>query len=283
MNPSRISVRVGSVIIVGSMVAAGCNVDGRWTQYRSPLGSEAARVHEQSAHGAAGAPELHPQEVDLVEALLRHRSEYHNSLDRLCDYYRRSGNTTKAGWAGFERKGLRSVKQFRYFLDAEIPSGEHKATEQDPEADALFQRGLELMRRGGRGVPGFYREDRMVEAAGVFRKLIDDHPNSDKIDDGAFYLGEIHEEYLPEQEVLAAGWYERAWTWNPVTPHPARYRAAVIYDNFLHDRDRALELYHGVVKQGGESAHVHHAIQRIEELSGAEFVPSRRAAPPHED
>jgi TolA-binding protein len=88
----------------------------------------------------------------------------------------------------------------------------------------------------------------MVEAVGVFRELIERYPTSDKIDDAAFQLGQVHKEYLQDQEPIAVKWYERAWAWDPNTPHEPRFQAAVIYDYRLHDRDRALELYQLVLK-----------------------------------
>ncbi len=115
-----------------------------------------------------------------------------------------------------------------------------------------------------------YRRNLMIRAARVFRELIERYPTSDKIDDAAFFCGEIHKEYLPGQEALAVRWYERAWTWNPDTSHPARFQAAVVYDYRLHDRDRALEVYQSVVKQ--ETSHksnVRFAMRRIHELTEA--------------
>lgn len=210
------------------------------------------------------------KEVDLVEAILTHRAQYHRQLRQLHNYYREHGYTTKQEWAAFELKGLRRVKRFRYLLDAEIPSDTLRPVDQIEEADALYEKGLELMRRGGHGVPVVRRQDRMIEAAEVFRELIERFPSSDKIDDAAFFCGEIHKEYLPGQEQIAVRWYERAWTWNPDTPHPARFQAAVVYDYRLLDRDHALELYQKVVKQEtATKADVRFAARRIRELSNA--------------
>jgi TolA-binding protein len=159
-------------------------------------------------------------------------------------------------------------------MDSEIPPADLKATEQIPEADTLYQVGLDLMRRGGHRAPVIYRQDRMIQAAEVFRNLIERYPTSDKIDDAAFWEGEIHSQYLPGQETLAAQWYERAWTWDPYTPHPARFRAAVVYDSKLHDRDRALELYQLVIRDETQSKrNLRHATRRIHKLTSE---PGRR-------
>lgn len=263
------------------IAVAGCNVDGRWVQLRAPKGPVVSDADSHSLRSEEGVdPSVaDAQEVDLVEAVLTHRARYHQSLRQLHDYYMSRGYAAKEEWAAFELKGLRSVKQFRYLLDAEIPSEMLRPSKQIPGADALYQKGRDLMRSGGHGVPVLYREDRMVEAAVVLRELIEKYPTSDKIDDAAFFLGEIHKEYLPGQELLAVMWYERAWTWNPQTPHPARFQAAVVHDYRLHDRDRALELYQSVVRhETAIKSNVRWAMRRIHELTTATASPSTAQA-----
>ena len=148
------------------------------------------------------------------------------------------------------------------------------------EADALYKQGLDLMKKGGHGVPALFREEVMVEAAGVFRDLIKRFPTSDKIDDAAFMCGEIHKEYLPDQDLLAVKWYERAFQWDPDTPHPARFQAAVVYDIRLHDRDRALELYTHVINQETDiRSNVWYASQRIRELTTDKPTPRASVRP----
>lgn len=278
MHTTKTNMILVVVTFVIGVSTAGCNIDGRWTGFR-PIGppTELGNGDEgEMSLTSADAARLDGAEVDLVEAVLEHRSLYHSHLRQLHDYYRRHGDPVKADWAAFELRGLGGVKQFKYFLDAELPPKELKAAEPDPEADALLEQGLELMRKGGHGVPALYREDRMVEAANVFQLLVQKYPESDKIGDAAFYLGEIHRDYLPGQELLAANWYERAVAWDPDTPHPARFRAAVIYDELLHDRDHALELYHGVVKVGFDAQRTRRAAQRIHQLTASR----RRTARP---
>ncbi len=265
---TRLTVRLTFCICAG-LGTAGCNVDGIGTH----------RVTSMGAGNPAGQPARTPddsvdmsiadaREVDLVEAVVSQRAGYKENLEQLRDYYAAHGYAAKHSWAAFELSGLRTVKAFRYLIDAEVPSDLLRANESISEADALYERGLELMRRGGHGVPAIYRQDRMIEAAEVYRELIQKYPSSDKIDDAAFLCGEIHKEYLPGQERIAVRWYERAWTWNPQTPHAARFQAAVVYDYRLHDRDRALELYQAVLKdEVGEKSNVRFATRRIHELT----------------
>lgn len=267
----------GIILIVATVLLAGCNIDGLW----SPRADRDAPMVDQ--RGPAGHRRAlgnrHPvepidlrivdaQEVDLVEEVVANRNRYHQSLTRLRDYYRDHGEATKLGWAEFELNGAHGVKPFRYLVDAEVPSDALRPVHHIPEADKLYEQGVDLMRRGGHGVPALFREDLMIRAAGTFRRLITQFPSSDKIDDAAFFEGEIHKEYLPGTETIAVKWYERAWTWDANTPHPARFQAAVVYDYRLHDRDRALELYQQVVDRETDiQSNVRFAMRRVYELS----------------
>ncbi len=262
-----------ATMVVGGLFLASapsCNMDPAFTERRPPKGALASAEDPRGTGlpPSAALTTVERQEVDLVESVLAHRAQYHQELEGLRDYYRDHGYATKQSWADFELKGLRKVKTFRYLIDAEIPSDQLRPTDRVPEADALYERGRKLLRKGGSGIPVFYREKTMIEAADVFQQLVERYPNSDKIDDAAFYLGEIHKEYLPDQESIAVKWYERAWTWDPQTPHSARFQAAVVYDYRLHDRDRALELYQSVLKnETADQTNVRFATRRIHELT----------------
>ena len=261
-----ISVAVFCVVVAVSIF--GCNVEGRRSTVPGISPTDSTRLVRTGPGIDMSTAE--EQEVDLVEALVSHRRQYLRTLRRLHDYYNAHGYTTKQHWTALELEGMNRVQKFRYLLDAEVASDDLRPEDRIAEADALYEQGLELMRRGGHGVLGIYRQDRMIEAADLFRDLIERYPSSDKIDDAAFYCGEIHKDYLPGQELIAVKWYERAYTWDPQTPHPARFQAAVIYDYRLHNRDRALELYQAVVKhETGDKRNVRFATRRIRGLTGA--------------
>ncbi len=267
---ARIAFRFGiaSIVVGVTFVGAGCSTI-------APVGSLRASHRTTAPRSTSTEPVdltlVAVREVDLVEEVVAHRDEYRASLDRLHGYYSEHGYAAKQGWAAYELDGLSKVKPFRYLMDAEVPAESLHAADSIAEADAIFGEGQELMKRGGHGVPGIYREDRMIQAAEVFRNMISKYPSSDKIGDAAFLCGEIHKEYLPGQEQIAVKWYERCWTWDPQTIHPAKFQAAVVYDYRLHDRDAALELYHRVVNEGSPGdANTRHALKRIEELTGVD-------------
>jgi tetratricopeptide (TPR) repeat protein len=264
------------------MGTTGCNVDRAWPDRQAPVGMNPTASNADvglSSDGDIDVVIADVQEVDLIEAVVSHRSLYHRNLAQLREYYEQHGYATKEKWAAFELAGLKDVASCQYLMDAEVPSNALRPTDRIEQADALYAEGLALMKRGGHGIPALYSQNHMIQAAKLFKQLIELYPSSDKIDDAAFYCGEIHKEYLPGKETIAVKWYERAWTWDPQTDHPARFQAAVVYDYRLHDRDRALELYHGVIDH--ETAHksnVRFASRRIHELTAG--TDASRAARP---
>ena len=271
-NGSRMRTMMFGVGILCAVV--GCNTDRVGFQKRPPKGAALASWDKSDITQVPSDAE----EVDLVEAVASHRAAYRQNLLALRDYYKSRGYIAKQQWADFELEGLGKVKAFRYIDDAEVPVAKLDPKDLITEADAMYERGRELMTKGGHGTPIFYRQKTMIQAADVLRELIEKHPTSDKVDDAAFFLGEIHKEYLPGQEPIAVKWYERAWTWNPATTHPARFQAAVVYDYRMHDRDRALELYRAVLESETENgSNVRFSQRRINELTSGRTAAS--AAP----
>lgn len=255
-----------------AMFATGCNIDGSWmnrmssNEIRNP-GQKKSLFGVQKNNVDIKLIDI--SEVDLVESIAQHRKIYRDKLEKLRQYYEQHGYAQKQGWAAYELDGLRGVRRFHYLMDAEVPTQTLTATDSIEQANAMFDKGLELMKRGGHGIPAVYRKDRMIEAAEVFRNLITTYPSSDKIDDAAFFCGEIHKEYLAGQEEIAVRWYERSWMWNPDTPHPARFQAAMVYDFRMHDRDRALELYQAIAQNpAADPANARFAARRIRKLTG---------------
>ena len=260
--------RVGTAVVLGLVLLTACNTDSAW-EPRQRVEGPTTKIDDPDGVEVPDIMIADAAEVDLVERLLMHRALYHRSLQALHDYYRDRGYHAKRVWAEHELADVNRIKPFRYLLSAEIPSDRLVPRDSIAEADQLYESGLALLGQGGHGTPVFYRENKMREALAVFRQLIQEYPSSDKIDDAAFYCGEIHKEYFKGEEPIAVRWYERAFTWDPQTPYPARFQAAVVYDYRLHDRDRALELYHHVIRlEAGNKSNAAFAMRRIEELTG---------------
>ena len=126
----------------------------------------------------------------------------------------------------------------------------------------------------GKGLIGnlFVSEEKLYLAIDRFNELITLHPDSDKIDDAAFQVGEIYRRYLKDYPT-ALLYYQRTAQWAPQTSLPARYTMALIYDEYYHDRVKAIQFYQQAIDV--ESAYPDnalHAQQRIEALS-AELGP----------
>jgi hypothetical protein len=235
----------------------------RWACQEIASLSEIAPYEEAEVQLAAAE-----QEVDLVELVIVARRQYRQSLKALHDFYQGMGDPVKIQWVEQEIAAARDIQEFLYLFEAEVAGEWLRPSESIPDADALYARAVARMKEGGHGIPVFYREDIMLDALAMFQRLIRVYPTSDKIDEAAFYLGEIHKEYLKDQEDIAVRWYERAWTWNPDIELPARFQAAVITDYRMHDRARALELYHAVLAhEAFDASNVRLARQRIQQLS----------------
>ena len=245
----------------------GCNTEQMWADNQPPPGPT-TRMDATAGVNLPDIQIINVREVDIVEEVLTHRAMYKKSLAVLRDYYREQGYNNKRQWAEAELTDLSRVRPFKYILSAEIPVSSLRPHQSIPEADEIYARGLELMKKGGHGLPMLYRQDLMREALQVFSDLITRHPGSDKIDDAAFCCGEILKEYFQNQEQLAVRWYERAHMWDPNTPHPALFQAAVVYDFRLHDRAKALELYHRIIEEEpGNKSNSAFASRRIFELT----------------
>lgn len=264
--------KLAHILVVPAVFAlSGCNVDRVRRDRTAVDGPQVGQTvpPRKAAKVNADLAVLEQREVDLVEDLLSKRMAYHQSLEQLRTYYRDRGHPTKESWAAFELESAKKVKQFKYILDAEVPSASLRPEKSIPQADAMFEEARSKMRKGGDSIPIFYSESAMLESARMFQEMIQQYPDSDKIDDAAFYLGEIHKDYLKDQEALAVAWYERAWQWDPNTPHPAKFQAALVCDFRLNDRDRALELYRQVLAEDSDLGRINrrYAMHRVEEIT----------------
>ena len=97
----------------------------------------------------------------------------------------------------------------------------------------------------GRMVP---RYANLKEALERYQRLLLLHPESDKVDDAAYWIGHIYESRYLTHHQKAIDHYRRCVTWNPDTTTDARYRIAYILDYSLHDPAAAMEAYREVLE-----------------------------------
>lgn len=218
--------------------------------------------------------------ADKVEEMMETREHYLTQLKDLERLYLQAGDSAKADWARRQRALTAAVEVFPYLTAAPV---EHRAEvspqESIPEADALYNKALtihnqvKLVPLAG-VLPSNKKKAR--EALEMFKKVLKDYPSSDKVDDCAFYCGEIYKEYLREDDPhdeLSVRYYQWAAALDAKTPHPARFQCAVVYDFRRHDRTRAIELYNQVLdtEENGNNSNQRFSASRIEQLTDEQY------------
>ena len=242
------SIIIGVLSVVFIAGSAGCKTDALAGPQRVDDKAPLTSLGNPAGIDLPNIPVADRTEVDLVEDMMLHRAMYARYLEVLVNYYVEHGFEYKANWARNELNDLARVKPYRYILDAEAPTANLRPAESIAESDKLYEDALALMKKGGHGIPVFYHQETMKLALAKVKQLIENYPASDKIDDAAFYIDEIHKEYFEEKDnYIALQWYQRAIDWNPELPHAARFQMAVVYDYRLKDHEKALEMYQQVL------------------------------------
>ena len=269
MLSPQFAVAVGLFIALATLV--GCKTD---SLHPEKIERPPGPMSSIEASTGANVPEISiagRDELDVVEELVTHRKQYAGLLRALVIYYNEHGMADKAMWARSELADLQRVKVYDYIADAATPVETLRPRDSIPEANTMFEEGMELMKKGGHGVPIFYHEATMKQALAKLKDLVEKYPTSDKIAQAAFYIGEIHKEYFQERDNdVALQWYKRAVDWDPNLQLPARFQMAAVWDYRLHNREKALYWYQEVIeKEQFNSSNVSWAKARIRELTPA--------------
>jgi tetratricopeptide (TPR) repeat protein len=211
---------------------------------------------------APGAP---GNEVELVERVIAARTEYHKSLVAVYEYYTKTGDRERAKWAEDELKAFHLVWKPSYRLDVQdVPSEKLVAEKNIKEANDLFVLAKQYKDKGV-GTE-YVLNQRRAEL--LLREILDKYPNSDKIADVAYQLGELYEGRAYGQADRAAVYFERSAQWRKGTQSDARMRAARLYDRTLNERAKAIEMYREVIQHDTDPARLKEAERRISELTG---------------
>ncbi len=231
-------------LVCGSLLALGLSVAAAQTPPSRPPG--------------AGS------DVEAVERLLASRREYQLALEDLRKQYLAAGDVERARWAEDELRQFHRIAKQAYRLELDVPPPSLQALYNVPEANDLYKRALTFKDRGW----GTDYTDNQRRTELLLQELLTKYPQSDKIDDAAFQLGDLYEGKAYRQYRRAAQYYERCFQWNANTQFDARLRAARLYDRALLERTRALELYRDVVARETDPRWLQEAQRRIGELSG---------------
>ena len=214
-----------------------------------------------------GAAPEHAGEVELVESVLKARKDYWVALDKLHQHYVSVNDIEKAKWVEEELKSYHRMMKYSYRLDVkDVPPPTLQPKQNVVEANNLFRRAVEYKGKASTGEE-FIDNQRRAEI--LLQAILEKHPESDKIAEAAYHLGDIYEHYRPRPQFeRAAAYYERSFQWNKASATDARLRAAHIYDYNLRMLDRAKELYRGVMNHDTNPERVAEAERRLTELSG---------------
>ena len=204
-------------------------------------------------------------DVQHVERLLASRKEYENSLKSLYEHYAKTGDKQRLQWAERELMAYHMLWKPSYNLDVkDVPPPTLEARVNVKEANDLYRSAMSYK---GKGFGDDYVLN-MRRAELLFREVLEKYPNSDKIGDVAYQLGDVYEGRAYKQYDRAAKYFERSTQWVKGSRTDARLRAAILYDRQLNERTKAIELYRAVVDHDTNPEHIKQAEKRIGELTG---------------
>ncbi|MCI0701296.1 MAG: tetratricopeptide repeat protein [Planctomycetia bacterium] len=213
----------------------------------------------------AADPPAATSDVQLVERCLTARKDYENSLKALYEYYAKIGDKQRMMWTERELMAYHLMWKPSYNLDVkDVPPPTLQASINVKEANDLYKAAMEYK---GKGFGDDYILN-MRRAELLLREVLEKYPNSDKIGDVAYQLGEIYESRAYKQYDRAAKYYERSFQWVKGARTDARLRAAVLYDKQLNERSKAIELYRSVIDNDTDPDRIKQAEKRLAELNG---------------
>ncbi|MBY0521862.1 MAG: hypothetical protein K2R98_00600 [Gemmataceae bacterium] len=202
-------------------------------------------------------------DLELVERVLAARRDYHTTLEALRAHYQSTGDVEKTRWAEEELRQYHRISKHAYSLELDVPPPTLQAAQNIPEANELYRRALTYKDKGW----GNDYIDNQRRAELLLQQLLTNYPQSDKIGDAAYQLGDLYESKAYKQYRRSAQYFERAFQWNPNTLLDARLRAAHLYDRQLMERSKAMELYREVAARETDPKRLQEAQKRLAEMS----------------
>jgi tetratricopeptide (TPR) repeat protein len=206
-------------------------------------------------------------DLELVERLLVARRDYQRTLEQLRTYYINTGDVERASWVEDELKQYHRVLKYPYRMELIVPPPTLHASTNIPDANRLFTRAMAYKDKSGWNGNEYTDNQRRAEL--LFQQLLTLYPQSNKIGDAAYMLGDLYESKAYKFYRLAAVYFERCFQWNPTTQLDARMRAAKIYDRQLLERGKAIEIYREITTHETDKQRIDAAQKRLTELSGS--------------
>src|SRR5829696_8055441 len=214
------------------------------------------------AGGGDSLPPPAATDVQLVERVLAARKEYESSLKALYEHYAKVGDKQRLQWAEKELMAYHMTWKPSYNLDVkDVPPPTLEARVNVKEANELYKAAMEYK---GKGFGDDYVLN-MRRSELLLREILEKYPNSDKIGDVAYQLGDIYEGRAYKQYDRAAKYYERSFQWVKGSRTDARLRAATLYDKQLNERAKAIELYREEIAHDTDAERIKQAEKRLAE------------------
>lgn len=202
-------------------------------------------------------------DLETVERLLAARKEYQTTLEGLRAYYIGAGDVERARWAEEELIQYHRINKYPFRLELVVPPPTLQGNYNIPEANELYRQAIQFKDHG-------YGQDFVLNqhrAELLFQQLLTNYPQSDKISDTAYQLGDIYENKPFRQLDHAAVYFERCFQWNPKTHFDSRLRAARLYEKYQSERGHALEIYREITTHETDPKRVEEAQRKVTELS----------------
>lgn len=203
-------------------------------------------------------------DVELVERVISARREYEQSLKALHEHYVKHDQKLRSQWTEQELMGHHLLFKPSYNLDVkDVPPPSLEAKVNVRDANELYKLAMEYK---GKGFGNDYiLNQRRAEI--LLREVLEKYPNSDKIGDVAYQLGDLYEGRAYKQYDRSARYFERSFQWVRGSRTDARLRAATIYDRQLNERAKAMELYRDVIAHDTDPERIKQAERRLADLS----------------
>jgi TolA-binding protein len=214
--------------------------------------------------GTPGAPSARTSDLELAERLIVLRKNYQQTLEQLRFYYLQAGDQERAKMAEDELINWHRIRKHAFNENLDTPPPTLRGDVNIVDANNLLTRAL-LVKDHGYGTTYI---DNQRRAEILLQELLTKYPQSNKISEAAYWLGEIYESKANEMYRRATWYYTRSYQWNDAASKDARLRVARLFDHKLHDQTKALEVYRDILANDHVPAHQEEARKRIAELSG---------------
>src|SRR5262249_42880279 len=137
-----------------------------------------------------GQRQVNPaSDIEMVERVLAARREYQRSLEQLRSFYISKGDVERARWAEDELIQYHRINKNAYRLELDVPPPTLQAAKNIPEANELYRRAFAYKDKGW----GNDYLDNQRRAEILFQQLLTYYPQSNKIGDTAYQLGDLYE------------------------------------------------------------------------------------------